>query len=171
MSDEPHAWRPLLARHGAALVLFARQFCPTTEDAEDAVQDGFARFWSARQRARDETAYLFACVRAAAIDLSRRQWRLARREQVAVAPSGGFEPDPLVDRERREMLERAVAGLPLEQREVLVLKIWGGLTFAQIAVAQDIPANTAASRYRYALAALRRDLTLLQPSDSSHEQH
>jgi RNA polymerase sigma-70 factor (ECF subfamily) len=44
---------------------------------------------------------------------------------------------------------------------VLALKIWGGLTFAQIAAQLGIPPYTAASRYRYALAALRRDLTPL----------
>ena len=44
------------------------------------------------------------------------------------------------------------------RREVLVLKIWNGLTFEQIARTLDIPPNTAASRYRYALAALRKEL-------------
>jgi RNA polymerase sigma-70 factor (ECF subfamily) len=42
---------------------------------------------------------------------------------------------------------------------VLVLKIWGELTFEQIATELEIPPNTAASRYRYALAALRKELT------------
>jgi RNA polymerase sigma-70 factor (ECF subfamily) len=41
---------------------------------------------------------------------------------------------------------------------VLALKIWGELTFGQIAVQLEISPNTAASRYRYALAALRKDL-------------
>jgi RNA polymerase sigma-70 factor (ECF subfamily) len=48
--------------------------------------------------------------------------------------------------------------LPEAQREVLVLKVWGGLSFPQIAAALGIPANTAASRYRYALARLRERL-------------
>ena len=46
----------------------------------------------------------------------------------------------------------------MPQREVLALKIWGDLTFAQIAAQLDIPPDTAASRYRYALTALRKEL-------------
>jgi RNA polymerase sigma-70 factor (ECF subfamily) len=46
--------------------------------------------------------------------------------------------------------------LPEIQRSVVTLKVWGGLTFAEIASALEIPANTAASRYRYALAELRK---------------
>lgn len=41
-------------------------------------------------------------------------------------------------------------------REVVTLKVWGGLTFAEIAEALEIPANTAASRYRYGLIELRK---------------
>jgi len=48
--------------------------------------------------------------------------------------------------------------LPNEQREVLVMKIWNELTFAEIASALEISQNTAASRYRYALAALKKNL-------------
>ena len=48
--------------------------------------------------------------------------------------------------------------LPEEQREVLVLKIWSDFTFAEIAEQLAISPNTAASRYRYALTALRRIL-------------
>jgi RNA polymerase sigma-70 factor (ECF subfamily) len=60
--------------------------------------------------------------------------------------------------ERRVAIEAALKGLPEKQREVLVMKIWGGLTFPQIAAALEIPAGTAASRYRYALAKLHEQL-------------
>jgi RNA polymerase sigma-70 factor (ECF subfamily) len=52
----------------------------------------------------------------------------------------------------------AVRELPIEQREVLTLKIWGELTFQQIATMTDESPNTVASRYRLALAALRQHL-------------
>jgi RNA polymerase sigma-70 factor (ECF subfamily) len=52
----------------------------------------------------------------------------------------------------------ALSGLPANQREVLVMKIWGGLSFPQIALVLRISANTAASRYRYAIAKLRSQL-------------
>jgi RNA polymerase sigma-70 factor (ECF subfamily) len=60
--------------------------------------------------------------------------------------------------ERRTSIEAALRNLPINQAEVLVMKIWGGLTFPQIATALKISPNTAASRYRYALATLREQL-------------
>jgi len=67
-------------------------------------------------------------------------------------PTLGGAEDP---RERGSRLERALAALPREQREVVALKIDGGLTFAQVAEVLGISPNTAASRYRYALGRLR----------------
>ena len=60
--------------------------------------------------------------------------------------------------ERRELIERTLGTLPDQQKEVVIMKIWGGLTFQGIAEALDIPSNTAASRYRYALGTLRGSL-------------
>lgn len=62
--------------------------------------------------------------------------------------------------ERHQAIEKALREVSAEQREVLVLKIWGELTFEQIAAELEISPNTAASRYRYALVALRQKLTL-----------
>ena len=62
--------------------------------------------------------------------------------------------------ERRRAIEAALRSLPEVQATVLVMKIWGGLTFPQIASVLNIPANTAASRYRYALDKLREQLAL-----------
>lgn len=62
-----------------------------------------------------------------------------------------------------QLIQSALARLPAAQREVLVLKIWGELTFDAIARELDIPLNTAASRYRYALAALRQEMTVTEP--------
>jgi RNA polymerase sigma-70 factor (ECF subfamily) len=80
-----------------------------------------------------------------------------RREEAAARPESLFADLP-DDGERRAAIEAALGRLPEAQREVLVLKIWGGLSFPQIAAALDIPANTAASRYRYALTKLREQL-------------
>jgi RNA polymerase sigma-70 factor, ECF subfamily len=154
-------WTDWLARHGAALVLFARQWVPSHADAEDVVQEAFVRFWRTRPDADDPTAYLFACVRSQALDWRRGQSRRTRREAAAARPERTeplFAPK-LEQDERRAALEAAVAVLPAEQREVLVLKIWGGLTFPQIAQALGLSPNTAASRYRYALTKLRGQLT------------
>jgi RNA polymerase sigma-70 factor (ECF subfamily) len=55
-------------------------------------------------------------------------------------------------------VERALRELPPEQREVVVLRIWGEMTLAEVAAVLDVPANTVASRYRYALDRLRKVL-------------
>ena len=63
------------------------------------------------------------------------------------------------DKETAAKVEAAVKSLPQKFREVVTLKIWGELTFAQIAETLDIPMNTAASRYRYGLEHLRSKLS------------
>jgi RNA polymerase sigma-70 factor (ECF subfamily) len=60
------------------------------------------------------------------------------------------------DRERNQLIQDAMSRLPEMYREVVTLKVWGGLTFAEIAETLGIPANTAASRYRYGLIELRK---------------
>ncbi len=152
-------WTTWLAEHGPALVLFARQWVAGRADAEDVVQEAFLRFWRARQRAEDPVAYLYACVRGCALEWLRGSRRRARREETVARPEGGMLfACPLEQDERRAAVEEALRGLPEAQREVLVLKIWGGLSFPQVAGALGVPANTAASRYRYALTRLREQL-------------
>jgi RNA polymerase sigma-70 factor (ECF subfamily) len=152
-------WAAWLVRHGPALVLFARQWTPTRSDAEDVVQEAFVRFWRAKDRAQDAMAYLYACVETCAIDANRSDRRRVRREGV----SARHENDAMFAcraecDERRALIESALSRLPDVQREVVVMKIWGGLSFPQIGSALGIPHDTAASRYRYAISRLRTEL-------------
>lgn len=157
------SWQPWFDRHHAALLLLARQFLPPP-DAEDAVQNGFIKFWNARHKARDPVAFLFTCVRSAALDL--RRAALARRRRESVAPPALLLlQSPAEKDERRRMIEAALQRLPLDQREILILKIWSDLTFAQIASALGLSPNTAASRYRYALEKLQS----LLPAEARHD--
>lgn len=65
------SWERWFDQHAATLVLFARQWTDCHADAEDVVQEAFVRFWkSGRNRASDAKAYLFACVKRAALDVS-----------------------------------------------------------------------------------------------------
>lgn len=159
MSREAASWREWLERHAAALVLFARQWSASAADAEDAVQSGFLRFWKTRGRARDEVAYLYACIRSAALDLGRGERRRTGREQnVTRVDEPAF--DYTAQRaERESQIAAALEQLPADQREVVVMHIWGGLTFAQIGAALGVPLNTAASRYRQALSRLELELS------------
>ena len=155
-SDDWAAW---LARHGAGLVLFARQWAPSRADAEDVVQEAFVRFWRSRGRAEDPVAYLYACVRHCGIDWTRASGRRVRREQASVrSDDAAMLACSLEHNERRALIEAALSSLPDAQREVVVMKVWGGLTFPQIGAALDVSHDTAASRYRYAIAKLRGQL-------------
>ena len=159
MADNGDPWTVWLAEHGPALVLLARQWVDCRADAEDVVQEAFIRFWRSRERIAEPVPYLFACVKHCAFDWQRGARRRLRREEAAAKSEA--EPllaGPVEDSERRAAIEAALRALPKEQAEVLVMRIWGELTFPQIAAALEAPVNTIASRYRYALARLREEL-------------
>lgn len=152
-------WKSCFAEAAPGLVLFARQFVRSAADAEDIVQDAFVKFWR-KQHPIDNRALLFATVRSTALDLLRRDARRARREADAIAEvDQAVAPQFDTTSDSQQALARAVDRLPNEQREVLVMKIWNDLTFADIGSVLGISQNTAASRYRYALAALKKNLT------------
>jgi RNA polymerase sigma-70 factor (ECF subfamily) len=162
MGDDPDdVWHPRPAID--ALALLYDQFAPalfraacgllgSAADAEDVVHDVFVALSRGRVRLpeiADARAYLFVAIRRA---VARRS---ARRRP---GPLPDDVPDSREPTERDDRLEQALARLPIEQREVVVLKIDGDLTFAELADVLGISANTAASRYRYAMEKLRADL-------------
>jgi RNA polymerase sigma-70 factor (ECF subfamily) len=158
-------WDTWLARHGPALLLLARQWTDCRSAAEDLVQEAFVRFWRTRERATDPVAYLFGCLRGCGLERLRGERRRRDREAAAAVPAdvpadeAWFRPHEAVERdERRRLIEAALVTLPREQREVVTMKLWGGLSFPQIATAVGVSRDTAASRYRYALAKLREQL-------------
>lgn len=158
---ENDPWQTWFHECGPKLLLCARQWTRSVADAEDVVQEAFVRFWRHQRGLPGEPmALLVTSVRRAAIDLARRENRRAVREEKAW---DGLDVScfhaSLDGDERRTALEAALRRIPPEQREVLVLKIWGELTFEQISCELELSPNTAASRYRYALAALRKELT------------
>jgi len=162
-ANAQESWKSWFESHGPRLLLVARQWTRSLADAEDVLQDAFIRFWRHQRKLGGEPMGLVVTsIRRAAVDLARRNSRRSGRERGAEAdavPVGRIFCTPAEGDERREAIEAALRRLPAEQREVLVLKIWGGLTFAEIAAQLGLSPNTAASRYRYALAGLRDALT------------
>jgi RNA polymerase sigma-70 factor (ECF subfamily) len=151
-------WRRWLEDHAPKFLLFARQQARSEADAQDLVQEAVVE--AARRRADGlppPSALVFATIRRRAIDLARCEDRRAGRESAAADPTPVDWFDTSVeDRERNQLIQDAMSRLPEMYREVVTLKVWGGLTFAEIAETLGIPANTAASRYRYGLIELRK---------------
>ena len=167
---QPAGWKNWFSTHGSRLLLFARQQTRTSEDAEDVLQEAMLRLWRSGMIEMNEDgltepslAAAFTHIRRSAIDQARKNIRRANREAKALdSDENGavvWFKDTLEEDERSAQIEKAIQGLPDYYKEVIILKIWGDLTFEQIAETLDIPMNTAASRYRYALEKLRRTLT------------
>jgi len=150
-------WNAWLAENAGRFLLFARQQTRCGQDAEDVLQDSLIETWK-RAGGRPEAALVFATIRRRAIDLGRRTDRRTQRERLGDEETPLFILPPEEDEEAIR-LERALKDLPETQREVLTLKFWGGLTFAEVAATLEIPPGTAASRYRLAIDALRQILT------------
>jgi RNA polymerase sigma-70 factor (ECF subfamily) len=123
--------------------------------AQDAVHQVFLRLLDGGDlaRARDQKAYLFASVRNQLLNDAK-----VRQRTVPLEPdSAWFEP-PERDYAAEENLRRALGELIPDQRQVVILHIWGELTFSQIAEVLGISANTTASRYRYGIGKLRESM-------------
>jgi RNA polymerase sigma-70 factor (ECF subfamily) len=143
----------LYREHAAALRLYARQW-PAGD--EDLVQDAFVKL--AQQSPAPERAlpWLYRVVRNGALAAGRGSARRRRRQGRASAAEAWFATadDHLDGQEATRLL----AELPLEQREVVVARIWGGLTFEEVARLAGCSLPTAHRRYQAGLAALRERL-------------
>lgn len=149
--------------HTQALFAFLMNFTRNETDTRDVLQEIFiklARQESPLSGVRDERAFLLRLAHNLAVDLMRRRSTRDKNhdqlaaENVDVFASTG-DPD---EQEFRNALARALGELPPDQRAVVHLKLWEGLTFDAISGALDIPMNTAASRFRYGLDKLRERL-------------
>lgn len=168
----PSEWRGWLETHGPKLLLFARQQTRSHEDAEDVFQDAVVKLVGKIRN--DEFVggpeawqpYLYTTIRRLAIDLGRRNDRRKRREDFVGTKDGGanmeaFHPwfeSESSDDETRSQLEEKLKELPEKFAEVIIMKVWGERTFAEIGDILGISQNTAASRYRYGLEALKKSL-------------
>lgn len=166
------AWREWLELHGPKMLLFARQQTRSLEDAKDVFQDALVKLVEKVNSGEfvggqdSWQPYLYTAIRRLAIDLSRRDDRRKRREDNVTADAEteqyeAFHPwfeSESSDDETRAQLENSLKELPEKFAEVITMKIWGERTFAEIGETLGISQNTAASRYRYGLEALKRSL-------------
>lgn len=142
------------------LLTVATWLVADTATGEDVLHDAFVAFAAQAIRFRlrgSLRSYLVACVANRARDELRRRSRrpasLDDSDDAADAAAGPLEA--AADCEEADKLRTALAELPYEQREVIVLHLHGDLTFAEVARQQDVSINTVQSRYRYGLDKLR----------------
>ncbi len=147
----------LYRQHGAALVLYATSMAGERSRAQDLVHQVFLKLLENGKlgQAEDKKAYLFACVRNAVLnDLKVGARHTALEDDVRC-----FIP-PDKDYAAEQNLRRAMGTLPDDQRQVVILHVWGEFTFLQIGDLLGVSSNTAASRYRYALGKLRDSMSV-----------
>ena len=141
----------LYDRYGRALLAYGCALLRDASAAEDVLHQVFAKLLGDRVAIAGEPGpYLFRAVRNASLNRRRD-----RSREAPLTDEGSWLEGPPGIGESALALQSALQTLPDEQREIVVLKIWGGLTFDEAATLAGVSANTAASRYRYALTKLR----------------
>lgn len=149
---EPEHLAQLFHRHAAALVLYARQWC---DCAEDVVQETFLKLSEQQPTPDPARPWLFRVARNAAISASRRSFRRRHRETAA---SASLWFDAVDERLEIEEATQALQSLDAMYREVVVARIWGELTFEELAALQNCSVATAHRRYVEALRQLQKRL-------------
>jgi len=142
--------------YSGALYRYLLAMLHVEHDAEDAMQELFCSLARVDlQRVEDLRAYLFQAARRQALMMLRARRRHDR--EAAAAQVSWVDPDACLPDDRALALDidRALRSLPSEQREMIALHLCEGFSFREIAELCPIPQNTAASRYRLALARLR----------------
>jgi len=149
-----HEIAELVDLHGAALQLYATQW---TDAPEDCVQEAFVELASQPQRPQYVVAWLYQVVRNRAHNAARAARRRAHHEQLAAFRNASRQTSEFSSDEKRSLPE-ALTKLNAESREIVVLRIWSGLTWKQIAKLTNTSSSSAQRRYVAALADLRKQL-------------
>ena len=150
----PHDFAQLVDSYGPRLVLYARQWCAVPEDV---VQDAFLKFVALRRPPREPVPWLFRVVRNGAMDAGKLDRRRRQRESVVARPPRWFLNADIEGLDVPAAIA-ALERLPIEQREVIVARLWGGLNFEEIAELAGSSASTAFRRFSAGIDVLRQEL-------------
>ena len=149
----------LIDTHAASLVLFARQWCVAPEDV---VQDAFCKLTVQRTIPTDSVAWLYRVVRNGAIDAGKSDRRRQRREFAVARPIRWFA-EKEIDGLDAGAAVQALEGLAPDLREVIVARLWSGMTLEQVAAVVGCSVSSAHRRFEAGIAALRERLGVLCP--------
>jgi RNA polymerase sigma-70 factor (ECF subfamily) len=160
-SGDSGALAKIYEDHRRNLLRIAAGLLSQTSLAEDIVHDVFMQLARSPNKVRlrgNLRSFLATCV----VNCARNANTAARRRQTSNLEEAGTvasdHPGPdrwIIVNERAVLLNNALAQLPYEQREVVVLHLQGGMKFRDIARSQGVSINTAQSRYRYGVDKLR----------------
>ncbi len=165
-TGDPGALGTLYDAYGRTVFAVIYRMLASPEAAEEVTQDVFHSVW---RRARDYDrgrgafrTWLLAIARNAAIDWRRTRGKRLLREveldAAAAIPEGSSVEGQVMASLRAQRIREAVRGLPSEQRDVLALAYWGGLTQSEIADRTGTPLGTVKSRVRLGMEKLRQQL-------------
>ena len=141
--------RKLYEQHSRGLFACACSVVSSFASAEDALHQVFERMLRGGLEIQGSPVpYLYRAVRNAALNQIRNRSREVNFEDSWLEPPSGMQQSGLE-------LQSSLKELPEEQREIILMHIWGEMSFEEVAAALEISPNTAASRYRYGLSKLR----------------
>lgn len=149
-----HWAEALFEAHAAGLILYGRALGMGHSESEDVVQDVFAILLRLPVPPRHPAQYLIRSFRNTTLNRKRSLWRRIARE----LESREWFERPTDPHPQEATAMTALADLPEEQREVIVLRFWQGMTFEEIGEVTGASPNTAAGRYRYGVEQIRRRL-------------
>jgi RNA polymerase sigma-70 factor (ECF subfamily) len=151
----PELLAKLLEEHGPALTLFARQWCAA---AEDVVQEAFLQLARQREPPQRIVPWLYRVTRNGAIDAGRAARRRGKHEAAAAESRRAWFVSNAENALDAAEAARALESLPVALRETIVARLWGGLSYEEIAELTETSTSTAHRRYRQGLTALREKL-------------
>lgn len=155
LAESNGGWcQSLYEQKAAGLVLYGRALGLSHGEAEDVLQEVFVSLLRLERQPDDPEHYCVRSFRNRVLNYRRSLWRRLTRELESVR---WFERGSGETQAERDAM-RALAQLPPQQREVIVLKIWNDMTFEAIGRAFDMSPNTVAGRYRYGINKLKAAL-------------
>jgi len=163
--NDRDALAALYDAYGRLAFSLAYRIVGQAAEAEDVVQESFLTLWRVSEqldaRRGSVRSFLLTIVHRRAIDALRRKSGRPEHALDAAQPLAAATHDPVEfasQSEERELVQRALLGLPADQRQAIELTYFRGLTVAEMAQDQGIPLGTAKSRLRLALDRMRKTL-------------
>ena len=163
-SGDERAVQECMDRYGGLVWSICRRLCKNVDDAEDAVQEVFVDLWSSASRfdstVASEETFVAMIARRRVID----RWRKKRREPKSEViseitdPSAPTEPDSVEIRDEAARVQSLMTRLRPEQKEILDLSIFGGLSHRDIATELNLPLGTVKTHVRRGLMRVREML-------------